>query len=92
MSVNTQWQPWFLEIQCSGDMRFQYVPFHKLSLEDQAKARAAYPYKTCGGKYNFIDEHYLYPVKKNGRLAKASRSLANTQFKICDDNAMAEHC
>jgi hypothetical protein len=45
-----------------------YVPFHALSGGDQARARNQYPHKSVGGKYDFRDEHYFYPVDKKGRL------------------------
>lgn len=45
-----------------------YVPFHRLSSRDQSKVRGMYPYKKTGGKYDFVDEHYFYPVKKDGSL------------------------
>ncbi len=45
-----------------------YLPFHKLSSNDQSNARGMYPYKSTGGKYDFKDEHFFYPVDKHGRL------------------------
>lgn len=50
-----------------ADSRFTYVPFDRLRADDQARAKAMYPYK------HFADESYLYPVKKDGRLARATR-------------------
>jgi hypothetical protein len=52
-----------------ADSRFRYVPFDSLSAVDQGTARAMYPHKHAA------DEKYLYPVKKNGRLARAARYL-----------------
>lgn len=70
-----------------GDRRFNYVPFHKLDPKDQAKAVRMYPHK-AGGKYEFKDEHYYYPVNKAGRLAEARRVLAIPLAAVRDDGYM----
>jgi hypothetical protein len=74
-----------------GDRRvFAYTPFHKLNPKDQEEARRAYVYKKVGGKYDFRDEHYYYPVDQKGNLAKGGirRSLAIPYGKIKDDAYM----
>jgi hypothetical protein len=56
----------------------EYKPFHELHLTDQQRVRSMYPHKAVGGKYDFRDEHYFYPVNKLGRLFQgrgARRSL-----------------
>lgn len=45
-----------------------YRLFNDLHVEDQRLARSQYPYKSVGAKYDFLDEHYFYPVNKFGRL------------------------
>ena len=68
-----------------------YVPFHELSSRDQQRARSSYPYKNVGAKYNFIDEHYYYPVEADGSLThrRAQRVLAIPYKLIMDDAYMA---
>lgn len=68
--------PGFLEPGLGGDLRYSYVPLSTLSHHDQVRARAAYPHKRVGAKYDFRDEHYYYPVKADGSLARAARNLA----------------
>ena len=72
-----------------GDRRFNYVPFHELSRQDQEKARRMYVYKGVGAKYPFIDEHYYYPVTIEGVLANARRTLAIPYRLIKDERYMA---
>lgn len=91
MSVDTHWQPDFLSEAIGGDRRYHYVPFFELSMSDQAQARRSYPYKrNVGAKYDFVDEHYLYPVRKNGRLARGRRYLAIPYNLISDPRYMEE--
>ena len=73
-----------------GDRRFNYVPFSRLGGQ-QSYARAQYPHKSVGAKYDFIDEHYYYPVDKRGMLptARARRVLAIPIKSINDDKYMA---
>jgi hypothetical protein len=74
-----------------GDRRvFDYVPFHQLSPKDQDTAVRAYVYKSVGGKYDFRDEHYYYPIDRQGDLAmiRARRVLAIPKAKIDDDEYM----
>jgi hypothetical protein len=74
--------------EAAGDRRFHYIPFHDLMERDQSTARRAYMHK--GGKYNFIPEHYYYPVTREGRLPfiRARRVLAIPYKKIRDDAYM----
>lgn len=71
-----------------GDKRFYYISFHDLTEADQRAARRAYTHG--GGKYNFIHEHYYYPVTREGRLtaARAQRVLAIPYKKITDAKYM----
>lgn len=73
-----------------GDQRFNYVPFNKLNPKDQDTAIRAYVYKSTGGKYDFRDEHYYYPVDRQGNLvkARAQRVLAIPRAKLDDDEYM----
>ena len=72
-----------------GDRRYKYVPFHELNPKAQQEARRAYPYKSNPSqKYDFRDEHYYYPVDKEGNLAKARRTLAIPHKMILDENYM----
>lgn len=73
-----------------GDRRFNYVAFKDLSPSDQSRARRAYPHKSVGAMYDFIDEHYLYPVDKSGNLARANarRVLAIPLKQIQDADYM----
>jgi hypothetical protein len=70
-----------------GDSRYSYVMFAQLSPANQAAARASYPYK-AGGAYAFADEHYFYPVRKNGKLGRARRVLAIPRAVVDDKAAM----
>ena len=74
-----------------GDSRFRYVPFHALTANDQRQAVATYVHKSVGGKYDFRDEHYYYPVNKDGRLttARAQRVLAIPRARLDDDAYMS---
>ena len=81
------WDPGFHTDGFAGDQRYRYVPFHNLSQRDQASARRAYPYGG-EGKYHYRTEHYLYPVKKDGSLARARRQLAIPLAMIKDDAKM----
>lgn len=56
-----------------GDRRYKYVPFDELLIGDQGTARAMYPYVTK----HLPHEEYMYPVKKNGSIARASRWISN---------------
>jgi len=81
------WDARFLSAPTWG--RYKYVPFHQLSPEMQRQARAAYPHTSTGAMYDFEDEHYYYPVKKDGTLARASRYLAISNALILDPVYMA---
>ena len=83
-----QWDSAFLPPPSGG--RFRYVPFHQLSQRDQQLARSAYPHKG-GGMYEFADEHYYYPVTRDGRMphTRAHRQLAIPNALIHDDRYMA---
>jgi len=87
------WHPSFFKEALGGaiggDRRYKYVPFHALNRQAQARARSLYPNKRTSAKYDFRDEHYLYPVKKDGSLAFANRSLAIPRAQINDDQFMA---
>lgn len=88
------WHPAFHTEAIVTDNRFKgsYVPFFKLSPRDQETARRAYPHKSVGGKYDFIDDHYLYPIdKKTGNLhsGRQRRELAIPYAKLMDDEFMA---
>ena len=72
------------------NQKFKYVPFHALSSSDQSTARRMYPHKSVGGKYDFRDEHYYYPVKKDGSLASASRLLGIPLKMIQNDRYMSK--
>ena len=84
---STDWDPGFHTEGFAGDQRFNYVPFHQLTRRDQDSARQLYPYGGSG-KYTFRAEHYLYPIKKDGSLAKARRQLAIPRAMIDDDAKM----
>jgi hypothetical protein len=71
-----------------GDSRFEYVPFYKLSRQDQEAVRRSYPYKNEGRWGGFLDEHYYYPVTKKGKLASARRELA-IPHRLLNDTYMA---
>ena len=81
------WDPSFHTDGFAGDRRYRYVPFHHLSQRGQEQARRQYPYGG-EGKYHFRTEHYLYPVKKDGSLARARRQLAIPLAMINDDAKM----
>lgn len=67
----------------------QYVAFQDLSPEVQRQAIRAYPYKRdYGAKYDFVDEHFYYPVKADGTLARGDRFLAIPYKLIMDDAFM----
>jgi hypothetical protein len=63
------------------------VPFHQLSTVAQILVRARYPHKG-GGAYAFVDEHYFYPVRKNGQLGRACRVLAIPRAMMDDAATM----
>lgn len=88
MAVDRSWHPEFHQTAIAGDARYRYVPFHDLSPEDQRRARGRYPHK-AEGRYGFVDEHYLYPVRTSGQLASARRELAIPYALINDDGFMA---
>jgi len=71
-----------------GDSRYIYKPFHELSPADQSVARRAYN-KSPGAKYDFMAEHYHYPIGAKGQLARARRVLAIPYKLIQDDSYMA---
>jgi len=72
-----------------GDRRVSaYAPFHELTPSDQRTARRAYPHKSVGAKYDFIDEHYYYPVNKQGALINGRRVLAIPYKQIQDETYM----
>jgi hypothetical protein len=73
-----------------GDKRFRYVPFFALSGADRARAKGRYPHQAHGAKYNFIPEHYYYPVDKTGKVtsARARRTLAIPHSLIINDAYM----
>lgn len=59
-----------------GDLRYRYVEFNRLNAEDRGSVRSRYH------KLEHIpDEEYLYPVKKNGRLASARRCVSLEKAK-----------
>jgi hypothetical protein len=73
------------------DSRFTYVPFHRLLPRDKERARGMYPHKRTGGAYDFRDEHYYYPVKRDGTLPSVRgvpRELAIPLSVIKDDAKM----
>jgi hypothetical protein len=76
------WDSGFTDTPVAGDRRYQHVPFHKLTPVGQNQARGQYPHKSVGAAYDFLDEHYLYPVKQDGSLASARRNLAIPLAKI----------
>jgi hypothetical protein len=90
-----RWDSAFMDARTAGmlgDKRYSYVPFHDLASTDQSLARRMYPHKAVGAKYNFIDEHYYYPVGKDRRLPTGrggSRVLAIPYKKIVDEAYMA---
>ena len=55
-----------------GDQRFEYVPFSELSVRDQQIISRKYPHEVAW----LPREEYMYPVKKNGDLAKARRNIS----------------
>lgn len=70
-----------------GDRRFYYISYHDLTEADQRMARRAYTHE--GGKYNFIHEHYYYPVTREGRrYFSARRVLAIPRKRIEDSKYM----
>jgi hypothetical protein len=72
--------------------RYRYVAFHELTPELQRQARRRYPHKSVGGMYDFADEHFYYPITKDGRLPAtrgADRSLAIPLKSIQDAAYMA---
>ncbi len=80
-----KWSPKFMVPIQMG--RYKLVPFHQLSPADQSRARSQYPHKSVGAMYDFIDEHYFYPVKKDGTLTTGrgvSRQLAIPHRFIVD--------
>jgi hypothetical protein len=75
--------------QARGIIR--YVPFHQLSKEDQKRATAKYVHKNAGEMYDFKDEHYFYPIDRNGRLFSgrdARRTLGINQAGIRNEEFM----
>jgi len=82
------WDAAFMSEPIAVNSRYQYVPFYKLSPQAQAQARSAYPNKSPGAKYDFKAEHYFYPIKRDGSLANATRSLAIPRAKLDDDEYM----
>jgi hypothetical protein len=65
-----------------ANSRYDYVPFEKLTRADQQLARESYPHKT----EHLPDEAYLYPIKKNGRLAdRAARWISEEEAKLLYD-------
>lgn len=89
MSANKTWRSEFHQEAIAGDSRYAYVPFHSLSDRDQRRARGQYPNRSVGALYDFVDEHYLYPVKRDGSLASARRELAIPYALIRDPSYMA---
>ena len=72
--------------------RYRYLPFHELTPEVQKQARRRYVHKSVGGMYDFADEHYYYPVTKDGRLPAtrgSNRYLAIPLKSIQDAAYMA---
>lgn len=72
-----------------GDRRAEYTAFYDLSPQDQAKARHQWPNKSVGAKYDFIDEHYYYPVNMAGQLSNGRRVLAIPYKMIENEQYMA---
>jgi len=54
-----------------ADRRFRYKAFWCLTPREQQEVQRSYPHKAAG----IPDEAYAYPIRKNGSLANASRSL-----------------
>jgi hypothetical protein len=78
------------EAKLLGDARANaYVAFKDLSSTDQRRAVSQFPHKNVGLKYDFPDEHYYYPVKKDGSLGPGRRVLAIPHAKIMDDEYMS---
>lgn len=74
-----------------GPSNIKMVPFHELSYGAQRDAVRSYVNKG-GGKYEFVDEHYYYPVEDNGSLyhgRSAHRVLAIPNRLIGDEKYMA---
>lgn len=67
-----------------------YVPFHELDGQQQNNARRSYVHKSVGAKYDFIDEHYFYPVTRSGGIprGRADRILAIPKKLIKDEGYM----
>jgi len=60
-----------------GDRRYSYVPFARLSQDDQRRVRGAYVHKVA----HLPDEEYLYPVDKSGRSVSARRWISQDRAK-----------
>ena len=60
-----------------ANRRFYYVPHKELVAEDKRETLYAYPADYITKCPWLRREEYLYPVKKNGRLAKASRWISS---------------
>lgn len=94
--MTTMMKPWdskFMTAETAkqlGNQRaHEYVAFKDLKPDFQAYAVRAYPHKNVGAKYNFRDEHYYYPVKKDGSLTHGQRVLAIPYDLIKDNEYMA---
>lgn len=55
-----------------GDRRYKYVIFTQLTLRDRQIARNKFPNNVAW----IPAEEYMYPVKKDGHLANASRHIS----------------
>lgn len=65
----------------------EMVPFHKLDAVSQAEARRRY--RGYGAKYDFVTEHFFYPVNAKGQLMNEDRELAIPYNLIQNDDYMA---
>jgi hypothetical protein len=87
-----KWDNAFMSAQDAaplGDRRFKYKPYHEFNLSEQNEIRRMYPHGGHGAKYNFVFEHYHYPVGKNGKLGRGRRVLAIPYKLILDESYMA---
>lgn len=86
LESKNSWDQSFLKPEEVSYGKYNMVPFHELSREARAEAIASYPHKSTGAIVDFKDEHYYYPVKKDGSLANADRALAIPYDKLRDES------
>jgi len=91
-----KWDSQFMDERTAkllGDKRYDYSAFHELTPQQQSEVKRRYPAKTAGTKYDFVYEHYYYPVNPNipSQLPKgrAQRVLAIPHKLITDGEYMA---